>query len=72
MTNWLKENFELTDNEKEYLKAETILDFIKEIMPDTEGRVNDVGGLVKAVFGKDCCWSKRKDNKTWYKIKRKS
>lgn len=72
LTNWLKENFELTDNEKEYLKAETILDFIKEIMPDTEGRVNDVGGPVKAVFGKDCCWSKRKDNKTWYKIKRKS
>ena len=67
----LRENFERTDKEEEYLMADTVLQIIEELMPGTNGRVQDVGKPVKAVFGDDCSWSRRKDNKTWYKIKRK-
>ena len=72
LTNWLKENFERTEDEKEFMTAEQVFWHIKKEMPDTYGRVQDVGKLIKAVFGKDCCWSKRKEDKTWYKIRRKS
>ena len=67
----LRENFERTDKEEEYLMADTVLQIIEKLMPGTNGRVQDVGKPVKAVFGDDCSWSRRKDNKTWYKIKLK-
>lgn len=67
----LRENFERTDKEEEYLMADTVLQIIEELMPGTNGKVQNVGKTVKAVFGDDCSWSRRKDNKTWYKIKRK-
>lgn len=55
----------------EYLIADTVLQIIEEVIPGTNGRVQNVGKPVKAVFGADCSWSRRKDNKTWYKIRRK-
>ncbi len=67
----LRENFERTDKEEEYLMADTVLQIIKELMTETDGRVQDLGKPVKAVFGEDYIWRKRKDNKTWYKIKLK-
>ena len=67
----LRENFERTDKEEEYLTADTVFQIIKELMPETDGRVQDIGKPVKAIFGDDCCWGKRKDNKTWYKIRRR-
>ena len=67
---FIRNTFEPTDNEEEFIKADDVLTIIKKFIPDTNGRVNDVGIPIKAVFGEDC--SKRKNNKTWYKIKLKT
>lgn len=69
---FLRNTFELTDNENEFITADEVLNAIKNYIPDTNGRVNEVGAPIKAVFGEDCQWSKRKNNKTWYKIKLKT
>ena len=66
---WLKENFEITENENEYLMSERVFDYIREFMPETKGRVHDVGKVVKAVFGDKVDF--RRNGKTWYKIKLK-
>lgn len=71
LVSFLKDNFELTDKEEEYLMADTILQIIKELMPDIACNVQNLGKTVKDAFDKDCRWNKRKDDKTWYKIKRK-
>lgn len=63
--------FQLINIEEEYLTTETIFQIIKELMPETDGSVQNVGKPIKAVFGENFCWSRRKDNKTWYKISRK-
>ena len=69
---FLRNTFEPTDKEEEFITADDVLNAIKTYMPDTNGRVNEVGTPIKAVFGEDCQWSKRKNNKTWYKIKLKT
>ena len=68
---FLIENFELGDDEKDCMTAEQILLDIRQAMPSTNGRVNEVGKPVKAVFGEGCCLGKRADGKICYKLKRK-
>lgn len=65
---WLRENFEITENE--YLMAEQVFDYIREVMPETHGRIHDVGKVVRSVFGDKVDF--RRNGKTWYKIKLKS
>lgn len=65
----LKNNFEYTEEEKDYMTAEQLWNYICEFMPETNGRTHDVGKVVKSVFGdKANC---RRNGKTWYKIKLK-
>lgn len=72
MLSFLKENFELSDDERDYMTAEQILLHIRQLMPGTNGRVNEVGKPVKAVFGENCCLGKDRDGKICYKLKLKS
>ena len=72
LMNFLKENFELSYDEKECMTAEQILLCIRQSMPDTNGRVNEVGKPIKAIFGEECCLGKRVDGKICYKLKLKS
>ena len=67
---WLRDNFELTDNEEEYMLAEQVFNCIKQAMPETNGRVHDVGKPIKMVFGEDI--KTRRNAKTYYKIKLKA
>ena len=71
LLNFLKENFELSENEEECITADQILSCIRHSMPDTNGRVNEVGKPVKAVFGEECCLGKV-NGKTCYRLKLKS
>lgn len=66
----LKNNFEYTEEEKDYMSAEQIFDYIYEFIPGTKGRVHDVGKVVKSVFG-DKAVNYRRGGKTWYTIKLK-
>ena len=72
LLNFLRENFELSDDEKNFMTAEQILSYVRQSMPDTNGRVNEVGKPVKAVFGEACCLDKRIDGKICYRLRLKS
>ena len=72
LMNFLKENFELSYDEKDCMTAEQILLCIRQSMPDNNGRVNEVGKPIKAVFGEECYLGKRVDGKICYKLKLKS
>lgn len=71
LLNFLKENFELSDDERDYMTTEQILSHIRQLIPGTNGRENEVGKPVKAVFGEDCCLGKV-NGKTCYKLRLKS
>ena len=65
------QNYERIDDSEKFTTAASIYDFIIEHMPDTGGRVEDIGKVVKALFGNDVTTSTRtKDGKTRYKIAR--
>ena len=66
---WLRDKFELTDNEEECMLAEQVFECIKQAMPETNGRVHDVGKPVRIAFGEDI--KTRRNGKTYYKIKLK-
>ena len=70
LMNFLRENFELSNDERDYMTAEQILSYIRQAMPSTNGRVNEVGKPIKAVFGEECCLGKRADGKICYKLKK--
>ena len=72
LMNFLRENFELSDDERDCMTAEQILSYIRQAMPSTNGRVNEVGKPIKAIFGEGCCLGKRADNKICYSLKLKS
>ena len=70
LIDWLRDNFEIAYNEEEFTTAEQILEFIKRKFPETTGRVNDVGRVIKSVFGDKACNGKRSaSNKICYRIK---
>lgn len=69
---FLKENFEVSNDKKDCMTADQILSHIRQSMPDTNGRVNEVGKPIKAVFGEECCLGKRVDGKICYKLRLKS
>lgn len=66
----IRQNYERTDDSERFTTAASIYDFITEKMPNTGGRVEDVGKVVKAVFGKDYTTSTKRNGKTCYKITR--
>lgn len=68
-SDWFRDNFDFTDNNKEFLTAEQILEYVRESFPETNGRVNDVGRVVKFVFGEKVCNDRRIDGKICYRIK---
>lgn len=72
LMNFLRENFELSNDERDCMTAEQILSYIRQAMPSTNGRVNEVGKPIKAIFGEGCCLGKRTDNKICYRLKLKS
>ena len=65
----LSTDFEVTADKTEFLQAETVLYYLKGKL-NVEGRVNDLGKVVKSVFGDEI--DDRINNKTYYKIKLKS
>lgn len=69
LVDWLRNNFEVTDKEEEFTTAEQIFEYIKMDFPETNGRVNDVGRVVKFVFGDEVCSGKRISSKICYRIK---
>lgn len=66
----IRQNYERTDDPEKFTTVASIFDFITENMPNTGGRVEDVGKVVKAVFVKDYITNTKKDGKTCYKITR--
>ena len=66
----IRQNYERTDDPERFTTTASIYDFIIENMPNTGGRVEDVGKVVKAVFGNDYTTSTKRDGKTCYKITR--
>lgn len=66
----IRQNYERTDDPERFTTASSIYDFITQNMPNTGGRVEDVGKVVKAVFVKDYTTSTKRDGKTCYKITR--
>ena len=72
LLDFLRKNFEPSYEENDSLTAEQILELIRQSMPYTSGRSNEVGKAIKAVFGEGVCLSKRTDGKICYKLKQKS
>ena len=70
LCNLIRQNYERTEDPESFTTATEIWDFITENMPNTSGRVEDVGKVVKAVFGKDYTTNRRKNGKICYKIVR--
>ena len=68
--NLIRQNYERTEDPESFTTATEIWEFITKNMPNTSGRVEDVGKVVKAVFVEDYTTTGRKNGKTCYKIVR--
>lgn len=62
-------DFDFTDDEEYYMRSEDVFKYVDEKLPQYFGRKEEVGKALIKLFGDSIKWSKRKDNKTWYKIK---
>ena len=70
LCNLIRQNYERTEDPESFTTATEIWDFITENMPNTSGRVEDVGKVVKAVFVEGYTTTRRNNGKTCYKIVR--
>ena len=64
----IESDFDFSNDETHFMKSEDVFKYVDKKLPNYFGRKEEVGKALIRLFGDDIKWSKRKDNKTWYKI----